>query len=93
MASQQTVSTCASGTCVATPTSCGKYLCDPTTSLCRTTCTADADCLTGNYCDSTGHCATEIGSMQPCNPATDCYMGGNCKECMGDKTCPASNKC
>ena len=92
--SQQTVSTCASGMCSPTTTSCGAYLCDPAASLCRSTCTADTDCFTGNYCDSTGHCVTEIQTGMPCNPAAECYMGNtNCLECQGDKKCPPSNKC
>ncbi|HEX6838759.1 MAG TPA: hypothetical protein VF334_19410 [Polyangia bacterium] len=91
-ASQQTISDCMSGMCTPTVTSCGTYLCDPGTNLCRSTCTADADCLTGNYCDSTGHCVMEKAAGSMCAPATECYMGNTmCRECVGDKKCTGGN--
>jgi hypothetical protein len=90
----QTINTCnGAGTCVAATTSCNGFVCDGVTHLCATACTGDAGCYTGFYCDAAGHCSAELGNMVACDPATDCYMGGACHMCQGDKTCGGGNKC
>jgi len=81
------------GVCAAATTSpCGKYKCDAAGAACRTTCTADADCVSPNICNA-GTCTLKpTGSA--CTMATECDSGfcaqgyccnqactGTCKSC------------
>jgi hypothetical protein len=72
---------------VPTTTSCNGYACDSGTNLCKVACTGDTDCLSGFYCDNTGHCMGQKTSMAPCALA-DCYMSKACNECLTDQACP-----
>jgi len=84
--SQQTVSNCNTGTCSGMTTSCGTYLCDPASKLCRSACAADTDCLTGNYCDNTGHCVAETLKKGDTCDDTVCKVAG-CRQCQTDNAC------
>jgi hypothetical protein len=49
---------------------------------CATTCATDNDCVSGRYCDATGHCVTQKANGSTCNDAAgaDCEVAG-CREC------------
>jgi Cellulose binding domain len=59
------------GVCRAVTTSqCDPYLCNTATPACRTTCTANTDCVTTNLC-VTGSCG-KLADGQACTLASDC---------------------
>jgi len=62
------------GTCgAASSSSCGAYNCDTTNNICKTTCTADTDCVSPNVCNG-GTCSKKILGA-PCATATECNSG------------------
>ncbi|MFI5299601.1 MAG: hypothetical protein ACHREM_16045, partial [Polyangiales bacterium] len=71
------------GTIGANP-SCGVYVCDGSSAVCPTTCTSDAGCSIGQYCDAAGHCSTQKSPAAACNGAAgaDCLVAG-CRVCPG----------
>jgi hypothetical protein len=60
----------------------GGYLCNGTSPTCPASCSADADCATGYYCDANGQCAAQKPQGGTCSgtAGTDCLQG-NCREC------------
>lgn len=60
--------------------SCGLFTCGP--SACLASCTGDADCVAGAYCD-TGACAGKIGLGQSCSTKNQCSSG----ECVDGVCC------
>jgi hypothetical protein len=65
-------------TCVATSNACkGALVCASATG-CKTTCTADSDCVTGDYCAS-GTCTTKLDNGATCGGSSQC-KNGNCVE-------------
>ncbi|MDB4965477.1 MAG: hypothetical protein JWN44_1166 [Myxococcales bacterium] len=60
---------------------------------CATTCAGDTDCVAGFYCDSASHCTAQKAGGSSCTPATDCYMGGACRECTGGANRCVDNVC
>jgi hypothetical protein len=72
---------------------CGmNLLCSGAANNCPATCTVDAECVAGTYCDNAGHCTTEIASTLTCDPA-NCFGTNICRQCEGDATCPMNKKC
>jgi len=81
------------GTCAAaTPVPCGKYNCDSTANACKSTCTADTDCVAPNICNANACNLKPIGTA--CTMAAECDSGfcaqgfccnqactGTCKSC------------
>lgn len=88
-----------SGTCSVVPSgtphgarSCGDYgLC--TGGACNVSCTADSDCASGRYCDTTGHCKPKKSSGYGCAAAKECANGfcvdGYCCESACSDVCAA----
>jgi hypothetical protein len=74
---------CGSGTCNdfgagnAGNPSCSPYVCSGSSAKCPTTCTGDANCIGGDYCDVTGHCVAKQGNGAACSAADQC-TSGNC---------------
>ena len=83
-----------SGTCANPGTqSCAPYLCG--TNACRTTCSADTDCTTGNYCTGTnGSCLATKGLGATCGADHEC-SGGHCVDgvCCSSASCPTCQAC
>lgn len=76
---------------------CSAYTCPGTSGECRTSCAADGDCATGNYCDAGGSCVPKLGDGVACAEAHECTSGfcndGVCcnRSCAGScETCSAS---
>jgi hypothetical protein len=83
-----------SGTCgIATTTNCSPYNC--TSTGCPTTCTSDADCITGDYCTGPGgSCLPRALAGGACTKDTQCQTG-HCLNnvCCGSATCPSCQSC
>ena len=60
--------------------SCTPYFCNGSSSSCPSTCSTDAECIAGDFCDNTGHCAPRKGPAAACNTSVDCAVAG-CREC------------
>ncbi len=59
------------GSCPAlVTTSCNPYVCGAT--ACKTSCTADADCVSGDYCDAAGACVSKKADGYACGAANEC---------------------
>jgi hypothetical protein len=56
-----------------TRTSCAPYVCGG--GACRTGCSADTQCSTGNYCDGTGKCVPALNNGKACIAGTQCTSG------------------
>ncbi|HVU51172.1 MAG TPA: hypothetical protein VHL80_10825 [Polyangia bacterium] len=93
---------CASGACDTSATSsCAPYMCNGTTG-CRTTCSGDGDCASGNFCDllPVGSCQGAQVNGATCNRAAQC-QSGNCVDgfccsassCGGCQVCNATGSC
>ena len=96
--------TCNSGACApSTGTSCSGGLICASATACKTTCTADGDCLTGNTCSS-GICVGKKANGLVCTAANECLNGncvdgfccesacsGTCVACSAAKTGAGSN--
>ena len=79
------------GACAApTASSCGNYVCGG--GVCKTTCTADADCVAPNTCQG-GNCARKPNGLA-CASASQC-ISGFCTDgvCCGSSTCPSCQAC
>lgn len=86
------------GACTAaTGTSCGLYACSTTTPTCNTTCTTDAQCAAGAWCDA-GVCKADLDNGTACARGTQCKStfctdgvccdkacGGSCEACSTAK--------
>jgi len=84
------------GSCALGFTSCAAYSC--VGAACGTTCTQEADCLTGYYCSTatgTGKCVPTFGDGLPCNSANECTSGfcttGVAGVGMGSPVCCSSD--
>ncbi len=65
------------GTCKndTTGTNCAPYVCSTTTNACATPCTADTDCVSGNYCNASGACVALKPAGGGCGAANECTTG------------------
>jgi hypothetical protein len=84
------------GNCPDTSSSCGAYACGP--SACLTSCTNDAFCATGYYCDTTASpsaCVPKLGLGSACSTDAMCASGTYCTDgvCCGVKSCGAGSSC
>src|SRR6266403_902824 len=62
------------GSCPAVvTTTCNPYVCGAT--ACKTSCTADADCVSGDYCDAAGACVSKKADGYACAAANECANG------------------
>lgn len=66
-------------------TNCGTYVCGPTS--CKTSCTVDTDCSTGNFC-SAGACIPKLTNGIACSGGSQCASGS----CV-DGVCCLSSSC
>ena len=89
-------STCSgAGSCVAPATmSCSPYVCG--TGACKSSCTADSDCVSPNTCQGSGttkNCALKANGLT-CTAAGQC-ISGSCVDgvCCGSASCAACNAC
>jgi hypothetical protein len=78
-----------SGTCqTVTNTTCGNYVCGTTN--CKTSCSGNSDCASGNVC-SLGHCVAPQAVGAACGAAGECSSGfcvdGVCCEATCDAGC------
>ncbi|HZL16912.1 MAG TPA: dickkopf-related protein [Polyangia bacterium] len=86
-----------SGTC-ATPTAgnCGAYICASTTA-CKTTCAADTDCVSGDYCTATsgGSCVAQKALGATCGTSHECAGGNSCVDgvCCSTTACGTCQAC
>ncbi len=81
--------------------SCGAYACDGLHAACPTTCSSDAGCAAGRYCDATGSCVLQraVGATCDTRIGADCQVAG-CRACasgfcVGHVCCstPCSGPC
>ncbi len=81
-----------SGACKGTggSISCGQYRCDNTTG-CKMTCSSDADCLTGAFCEGSV-CKPKLTTGSPCPGNNACAAGaGTCQATNdGNRCCTAT---
>jgi hypothetical protein len=84
--------TCASGSCSATTASCAPYMCG-TGGDCRTSCTSDAHCVPGKYCNGSA-CVDKKATGSGCGGDNEC-TSGSCVEniCCGSAACPKCQSC
>ncbi len=84
--------------CVASSNACQADLVCASTSACKKTCTADSDCITGDYCAS-GACTAKLALGVKCGATNQCKNGNcvegvccdsacgqTCRSCLGSKT-------
>ena len=76
-----------------TQTSCGLYVCGPTS--CNTTCSGDADCVSGYYCASNKSCQAKKAAGLGCGASNECQSGLTCLDgvCCTASACPACRNC
>ena len=69
------------GSCApsASGTSCAPYKCQASSGLCLHGCSADTDCLAGNYCDGSGACAAKHVDGGACAAGNEC-LGAHCAD-------------
>ena len=93
------------GTCrAASNASCGNYVCGSTS--CKTSCLSNADCTSGTFCSSAGHCVAPQTNGAACTAASQCTSGdcvdgvccestciGLCNACSSAKTGMADGLC
>jgi len=82
------------GKCSDVPRVCGVYTCGATN--CKTSCTANTDCVAGFYCDTTkSACVPMIGLGNKCSSALPCNSGLFCTDgaCCGVADCGAGSTC
>jgi hypothetical protein len=80
------------GSCAAgPPSSCSPYICGAT--ACKSSCTADADCVTGDYCAGSS-CVAKLTPGKVCAGDNQC-ASGNCVDgvCCTTATCGTGLKC
>ncbi len=76
--------------------SCAPYACSGADNACPTTCAADTDCASGDYCNASGACAGQRAQGSPCVAGAECLSGfcvdgvccdaactGECEACTG----------
>jgi hypothetical protein len=70
---------------------CDPYVCDAAGMACLTTCMADTDCATGNYCNAINECVAKKNQGQVCGGANECQSGfcpdGRCCGAACDGMC------
>jgi len=75
------------GTCALAPSgnagspACVTYTCSGTSASCATSCTSDAQCTAGFYCNAAGSCVAQKAQGTTCNLTSDCKTSGTCREC------------
>ena len=86
----------APGTCgkSASGVSCGNYACGAATGLCATTCSSEADCASGSWCDGASHtCQSKQAAGAACTTTSQCVSGacvdGFCCDTACAGTCVA----
>ena len=82
------------GACGDVPTSCGAYTCGPT--RCQKSCKANADCVSGRYCDTTrGECVPYETLGRKCSDVVPCGTGLFCTNgfCCGTAKCADGASC
>jgi len=87
------VGTCnGSGACNQSTTPCGAYGCS--TSSCKTSCTADADCASSAYYCVGGACTVKKTNGDTCSAANAC-VSGNCVDgvCCSTSSCGTGQRC
>lgn len=62
------------GHCAVGLESCAAYACPEGSATCKTTCTTEADCAQGHYCDG-GTCKPKLGNGAVCAAAPQCQTG------------------
>ncbi|TMA73103.1 MAG: DUF11 domain-containing protein [Deltaproteobacteria bacterium] len=74
------------GSCPALATqSCGAYGCGAV--ACKTTCAADGDCASGNYCDSSHACVAKKAQASACGGDHECAAGPCVDGLCCDRAC------
>ena len=79
------------GECKMATADCAPYMCGA--SACKTSCTGDTDCVSGNYC-SAGKCVTKKANGQACNGNNQC-SSSNCVSgtCCNVSSCGSPFSC
>ena len=54
---------------------CAPYLCNGASPTCPQSCTSDADCVSGDYCDAAHHCVAKLAQGQGCSSNGQCASG------------------
>jgi hypothetical protein len=84
-----------SGTCASpTTTACTPYVCGAT--ACKTSCSADTDCVSGDYCTGPGgSCVPKKPLGGACTAATQCAAGSGCVDgvCCSTASCGTCQAC
>jgi hypothetical protein len=90
---------CSTGTCMVlnsgqTGSGCGGYLCNGTSAICPGSCTSDANCASGYFCNG-GQCITRLANASSCDHSTMCQSGvcsnGVCCATVCSGACQACN--
>ncbi len=97
--------TCANVTGAGNP-SCGPYVCSGSSATCPISCTGDAGCTAGNYCNPANLCVSKLVLGQACTAANQCQSGscadgvccnnacsGECNACSTAAGAPSNGTC
>src|SRR5262249_31366727 len=58
---------------------CGTYTCDGIDGNCRNTCTTDAQCAAGDYCNGSGKCVAKLANGATCDTLAVSGAAGSCQ--------------
>jgi hypothetical protein len=89
------------GTCTALASgsagdpSCGAYVCNGTSTSCPSSCSSDANCASGNYCDASSECVPLEAQGTACSRAGECLSNfcadGYCCNAACTESCNVCN--
>jgi hypothetical protein len=91
--------TCSTGTCSSLPggsggsPSCKPYVCTGSSIACPTSCTSDANCISGDYCNASGQCVPQQANGAACSGTDQCQSALCVSGVCCNSACGACGTC